>query len=115
MPGVVLAPGGAGERPASYEYSVESNYPVTLFYTGENGDQITNLSEEAPWSVSVPTAGWGADAMPMLVVSTTSAKGDTTVTCTITDPAGTVLATDSKSAAYASATCAIYDFGVPAG
>ncbi|WP_214404672.1 hypothetical protein, partial [Pseudonocardia lacus] len=115
LPGVVVSPGGTGDRPASYVYSVESNYPVTLLYTGENGDQITDLGEVPPWSITVPTAEWGADATPMLVVSTTSAKGDTSVTCTIAAPDGTVLATDTKEAAYASATCMIYDFDLPTG
>jgi len=110
-PGIVVSPGATGERPASYGYAVESNHPVTLIYTGEGGDQITDLGEDPPWSITVPTDGWGADALPMLVVSSSSGAGDTAVTCTITGPDGAVLASETKEAAYATATCAIYDYG----
>jgi hypothetical protein len=110
-PGVAALPDG--ERPAAYGYSIESNHPVTLVYTGENGDQITALGEQPPWSTTVPTADWGADSTPMVVASTAVAKGDATVTCTITDADGEVLVTDTKEAAYAAVTCMLYDFPLP--
>jgi serine/threonine protein kinase len=97
-----------GERAPAYVYAVESNYPVTLFYTDSNGDQISATSVPAPWRLDVDTSAWGADATPSLTVGSTSTKGDTTVTCTITDDQGTVIATQTRESAYASASCAVF-------
>lgn len=97
-----------GERPASYVYTVESNYPVTLMYTDSKGDQISVSSASAPWTLNVDTTEWGADARPSLIASSASTKGDTTVSCTITDDAGQVVANDTREAAFAGAVCTVY-------
>ena len=97
-----------GERAPAYVYTVESNYPVTLFYTDSQGDQISATSVPAPWRLDVDTSAWGADATPSLTVGSTSTKGDTTVTCTITDDQGIVVATQTRESAYASASCAVF-------
>jgi serine/threonine-protein kinase len=98
-----------GERPASFVYRVESNYPVTLMYTDTDGNQVTVLEQRVPWDYRADTASWGADAYPMLIASSTSTRGDTTVTCTISDQDGEVLASDTRESAYASTSCLLYD------
>jgi serine/threonine-protein kinase len=103
---VAPAPSGGG-RPATYVYTVESNYPVTIIYIDSNGDQITVSSVDAPWTLDVSTAAWGADARPMLTAGSTSTKGDTTISCTIEDDQGRVLATNTRAAAYASTSCIV--------
>lgn len=107
VPAPAPAPNGGG-RPATYVYTVESNYPVTITYTDSKGDQISLSSVNAPWTVDVSTAAWGADATPMLIAGSISTKGDTAVTCTIADDQGRVLATDTHAAAYASTICTVY-------
>ncbi|GAA0931792.1 serine/threonine-protein kinase [Pseudonocardia zijingensis] len=97
-----------GDRPASYVYTVEANYPVTLSYTDSNGDRITVSSVPAPWNLTVDTSAWGADATPLLSVVSPSTKGDTTVTCSISDDSGRVLATQTKESAFAAASCMVY-------
>jgi protein kinase-like protein len=97
-----------GDRPAFYEYAVQSNHPITLVYTDSAGDQITDLSAEAPWTYRATTAEWGRSATPMLVASSTSTRGDTTVTCTITDDTGRVVASNTQEAAFASALCLVF-------
>jgi serine/threonine protein kinase len=97
-----------GGRPATYVYTVESSYPLSIVYTDSKGDQVTLSSIGAPWTLNVPTAGWGADARPMLIASSSSTKGDTTVTCTIADDQGRVHATDSSAKAFASTICSVY-------
>ncbi|QYN39112.1 protein kinase [Pseudonocardia sp. DSM 110487] len=104
---VVPAPSG-GSRPATYVYTVESNYPVMIIYTDSKGDQVTLSSVDAPWTVNVSTTVWGADARPMLTAGSTSSKGDTTVSCTIADDQGRVLATNSSATAYASTSCLVF-------
>jgi serine/threonine protein kinase len=105
LPGPVAR---GGDRPASYVYTVEANYPVTLMYTDSNGDQITVSSASAPWTLDVDTAAWGADATPSLTVMSTSTKGDTTVSCSISDDSGRVLATQTRESAFASAACMVF-------
>jgi hypothetical protein len=106
---LIPAPVARGdERPVSYVYMVESNYPVTLMYTDSNGDQITVSSVSAPWTLNVDTAAWGANATPRVMASSTSTKGDTTVTCTIADNSGRVLATQTRESAFAGAYCTVY-------
>ncbi|MHA6617744.1 serine/threonine-protein kinase [Pseudonocardia sp. DLS-67] len=100
--------GRGGERPASYVYTVEANYPVTLMYTDRNGDRITVSSVSAPWTLDVDTSAWGADATPSLTAMSTSAKGDTTVSCSISDDSGRALATQTREAAFASAMCMVF-------
>jgi len=97
-----------GERPASYVYTVESNYPVTLAYTDSNGDQISVSSISTPWTLNVDTAEWGADARPSLIATSTSTKGDTTVSCTITDDAGQVIANQTRESAFAGVACTVF-------
>jgi serine/threonine protein kinase len=94
-----------GGRPATYIYTVESNYPLSINYTDSKGDQIMLSSIRAPWTLNVQTAEWGADARPMLFANSSSSKGDTTVTCTIADDQIRVLATNSSAKAYASTIC----------
>lgn len=94
-----------GTRPPSYTYTVESNYPVHLSYTDSSGDQVLQQSVNAPWSMKITTEAWGADARPSLQASSTSTRGDTTVSCTITDDQGRVVVADKKEAAYASTLC----------
>jgi hypothetical protein len=65
-------------------------------------------SVSAPWTLNVETAAWGADAKPNLMASSTSTKGDTTVTCTIADDSGRVLATQTRESAFAGAFCTVY-------
>jgi serine/threonine protein kinase len=105
LPGPVAR---GGDRPASYVYTVEANYPVTLMYTDSNGDRITVSSASAPWTLDVDTAAWGADATPSLTVMSTSTKGDTTVSCSISDDSGRVLATQTRESAFASAACMVF-------
>jgi len=97
-----------GGRPAVFVYTVESNYPVTIYYVDSKGDQVTLSSIDGPWTLEVSTADWGADATPMLNVTSSSTKGDTRVSCTIADDTGRILATDTRAAAYASAYCTVY-------
>lgn len=89
----------------SYVYRVESNYEVLVFYTDSRGDQVQLSSVSTPWTIEIDTAEWGADAMPSLQASSTSSRGDTTVSCTITDQSGRVVASDDKASAYAAAFC----------
>jgi hypothetical protein len=56
----------------------------------------------------VPTDAWGADATPTLIASSSSAKGDTTVTCTISDDQGRVLRTENSAKAFAATICSVY-------
>jgi serine/threonine protein kinase len=98
------APQATGGK-VDYVYSVESNYPVTLTYTNSDGDQVTSLSEDTPWTYRVDTTKWGPTSLPLLVASSTSVRPDTTVTCTIKDGTGKVKSTQSSSSAYASAIC----------
>ncbi|MDN5860505.1 MAG: serine/threonine protein kinase [Pseudonocardia sp.] len=94
-----------GDRPSRYVYAVESNYPVYLIYIDENGDQVTKQSVNAPWRLEVPTASWGGNARPLLSAGSSSAKGDTTVSCSITDDQGREIVAKSAAAAFASAIC----------
>jgi len=108
-PPTVPAVGAAtGQRPSAYVYTVESNYPLTLMYTDSKGDRITLSSVHAPWILNVPTDAWGADATPTLIASSSSAKGDTTVTCTISDDQGRVLRTENSAKAFAATICSVY-------
>jgi serine/threonine-protein kinase len=104
------APSSSG-RPSSYTFRVDSNYPITsLIYSDSKGDQVTRQSVPAPWSEVVSTAGWGADALPTVTAGSGSTKGDTTVTCTITDnDTGKVVSTKTTEKAFAIVSCA--DFG----
>jgi hypothetical protein len=79
-----------------------------IIYTDSKGDQVTLSSVDAPWTVNVSTTVWGADARPMLTAGSTSSKGDTTVSCTIADDQGRVLATNSSATAYASTSCLVF-------
>lgn len=94
-------------RSSSWVYGVTSNYSLTMGYTDSNGDQITATNVPAPWTITVATDKWGADAYPVLYASAASSKGDTTVTCTVTDDQGRVRATQTRSAAYASVACSV--------
>ena len=87
---------------------MESNYPVTLAYTDSNGDQISVSSISTPWTLNVDTAEWGADARPSLIATSTSTKGDTTVSCTITDDAGQVIANQTRESAFAGVACTVF-------
>jgi hypothetical protein len=100
--------GREGGRSASYVYTVESNYPVTLTYTDSNGDQISVSSISTPWTLHVDTAEWGTDARPSLIAGSTSTKGDTSVSCTIMDDAGQVIANDTRESAFAGAVCTVF-------
>ena len=98
-------------RPTSYTFTVESNYPVMLIYTDSKGDQVNRQSVPAPWSEVIATANWGADAHPMLTAGSSSTKGDTTVTCTITDnDTGTVVTTKTAAKAFAAISCSDLGF-----
>lgn len=94
---------------ATYVYTVESNYEVFLSYTDSQGDQVQLSSVSTPWTVSIDTSEWGADATPSLQVSSSSSKGDTTVSCTIADQNGRVVASDDRSSAYAAAICFVFN------
>ncbi|MBW0106511.1 serine/threonine-protein kinase [Pseudonocardia sp. KRD291] len=96
---------GNRSQPSAFTYTVESNYPVVLGYTAANGDSVTRMSVPAPWTLKIATDAWGSDARPMLTASSTSTKGDTYVSCTITDSDGKVVATDRKESSFASAMC----------
>ena len=65
-------------------------------------------STPPPWTYTADTAAWGSNAYPMLVATSGSTKGDTTVTCTIADDQGNVLDTKTRAAAFASVSCAVY-------
>jgi hypothetical protein len=97
-----------GEQADAYVYTVESNYPVNLVYTDSNGDRISASSVSAPWRLDVNTDAWGADARPMLMANSSSTKGDTTVTCTIIDGQGEVVASQTRESAFAAAMCTVY-------
>ncbi|WP_219412706.1 serine/threonine-protein kinase [Pseudonocardia nigra] len=99
------APLGGANHPVSYTYSVESNYPVRVGYVDSNGDQVRASEVGAPWKVTVTTGAWGTDARPYLTASSSSTKGDTTVSCTITDDQGQIVASETTESAYASAFC----------
>lgn len=103
----VTPPGSSAgsSHPAFYVYAVESNYEVVLTYTDSRGDQVQQMSVPTPWRMEITTADWGADARPSLVAGSASTKGDTTVTCTITDDQGNVVATQTKEAAFVSVAC----------
>ncbi|WP_246393652.1 serine/threonine-protein kinase [Pseudonocardia pini] len=101
-------PGRVSPKDATtaYTYRLESNYPAFVTYTDAQGDMVSAAEiADLPWSLEVPTSGWGKDAFPTLTASSSSTRGDTTLTCTITDADGAVVATQSKSAAYAAASC----------
>jgi serine/threonine-protein kinase len=65
-------------------------------------------SAPTPWAYNADTAAWGQNAYPTLVASSGSTKGDTTLTCTIADDQGNVLATKTSAAAFASVSCAVF-------
>lgn len=102
------APAAATDRPTTYVLSVDSNYPVFVNYIDAAGDQVSLQNQTAPWSVTVDTSRWGADAKPLLSAASSSTKGDTVVSCSITDEAGRVLAGDSTESAFAGVSCALF-------
>jgi len=113
LPPIAASPPASSSsgRPSSYTFRVESNYPITsLIYTDSKGDQVTRQSVPAPWSEVISTADWGADARPSMTVGSASTKGDTTITCTITDnDSGKVVTTKTAAKAFAIVSC--MDFG----
>ncbi|WP_103382901.1 serine/threonine-protein kinase [Pseudonocardia dioxanivorans] len=95
---------GSGHS-SRYTYEVSSNYPVMISYVNSAGDMVNTNNVPAPWTLAVDTAAWGNDARPSLNVSSSSTKGDTTVSCTIRDDKDEVVATSSRASAYAAAMC----------
>jgi hypothetical protein len=98
----------AATAPSKYVYRVEGNYRATqLHYTASNGDDIdlnhTNNINTAgsalPWTETVTPEPNGNPQS--LSASTLSAKGDSYITCTISDEQGRVVATNTGRGAYA--------------
>jgi serine/threonine-protein kinase len=48
--------------------------------------------------------------MPSLTAMSTSSKGDTTVSCSISDDSGRVLAEQTRESAFAAASCSVYSY-----
>lgn len=112
--GEILVPGpgpvsGSGTRPSHYTYTVESNYPVFLTYTDGAGDSVQEQSVATPWTKEISTDAWGADARPNLIASSSSSKGDTTLTCKIIDDQGQVVASNTKATAFAGVICLTFN------
>ena len=100
----------AKEKTSSFTYTIDTNHPALIGYTDAKGDQVTSSRIEGPWKLVVPTEGWGKDATPSLHATSTSSKGDTTLSCTITDDKGTIVATQSKAAAHAAVICLSFTY-----
>ncbi len=108
--GVATAPGvpEAQAKPAKYVYKVQGNYRATqLHYTASNGDMVT-LNDTGRIDTAGSALPWSGEAAPepnggvnSLSASTSSAKGDSYVTCVIEDDKGNVVATDTGRGAYA--------------
>lgn len=79
-----------------------------MVYIDDRGDQVRVASALTLWTITADTAAWGADAVPMLTAGSSSAKGDTAVTCTISDDQGNVLASQTKSSPFAGVSCVVY-------
>jgi hypothetical protein len=95
-------------RPTKYIYRVEGNYRATqLHYTASNGDMV-DLNNTGRIDTAGSELPWTAEAAPepngnpnALSASTLSEKGDSYITCTITDENGAVVASDTGRGAYA--------------
>ena len=91
-----------------YVYRVEGNYRATqLHYTASNGDDI-NLNDTGNINTAGSALPWTETVTPepnghpqVLSASTLSAKGDSYITCTISDQRGAVVATNTGRGAYA--------------
>ncbi|GAA4698541.1 hypothetical protein GCM10023215_41170 [Pseudonocardia yuanmonensis] len=100
----------AKEKTSSFTYTIETNYPALIGYTDARGDQVSSSQIDGPWTLVVPTGGWGKDATPSLHATSTSSKGDTTLTCTITDDKGAVVVTQTKATAHAAVICLSFNY-----
>jgi serine/threonine-protein kinase len=109
--GIVSPANGAAAqaKPAKYVYKVLGNYRATqLHYTASNGDMV-DLNNTGRVDTAGSALPWTGEAAPepngnpnVLSASTLSEKGDSYITCIITDDQGNVVVSETGRGAYAS-------------
>jgi hypothetical protein len=108
IPDSAPAPEARTTPSKTYTYRIEGNYRATAVnYTASNGDAVTlnntgninTMGTALPWTLTVNAEPNGG--LNNLAASTISNKGDSQMTCTITDDAGKLVATNIKRGAYA--------------
>lgn len=95
-------------RPTSYTYEITGNYPVSISYLDGHGEDVHLSRTDAPWTLEVPTADWGEDAEPRLLVMSVSDRGDARVSCRVIDSSDQVIASDDTAEANAAASCWVF-------